>query len=85
MAKHDEAVGTVGEAPQNNVVVETPEDVARVTVPDENNVAYVTQTTLSVADASRIISALQKAISEDRRAAERRHLLCDHESPGGGE
>src|SRR5438477_8944001 len=59
-AKHDEAVGTVGEAPENIVVVETPEDVARVKVPDENKVAYVTQTTLSVADASRIISALQK-------------------------
>src|ERR1700712_1234807 len=59
-AKHDEAVGTVGEAPQAIAVVESPEDVERVQVPDENKVAYVTQTTLSIADAMRVINALKK-------------------------
>ena len=56
---HDEAVGTVGEAPEAITVVERPEDVDRLQVPDPDKVAYVTQTTLSVADAQRIISALR--------------------------
>ena len=58
-AKHDEAVGTVGEAPQSVVVVESPEDVARLAVPDPDKLAYVTQTTLSVSDAVRTINALK--------------------------
>jgi 4-hydroxy-3-methylbut-2-en-1-yl diphosphate reductase len=59
-ASHDEAVGTVGEAPQSITVVESPEDVQRVQVRDENKVAYVTQTTLSISDAMRVITALKK-------------------------
>src|SRR3954452_3756738 len=58
--KHDEAIGTVGEAPDAITVVENPEDVERLEVPDPNKVAYVTQTTLSVADATRMIDALKK-------------------------
>jgi 4-hydroxy-3-methylbut-2-enyl diphosphate reductase len=57
--RHDEAVGTVGEAPQSVVVVEGPEDVAALQVPDPDKVAYVTQTTLSVSDAVRTIAALK--------------------------
>lgn len=57
---HDEAVGTVGEAPESIIVVESPEEVERAVVPDDNKVAYVTQTTLSVSDAERIIAALKK-------------------------
>jgi 4-hydroxy-3-methylbut-2-enyl diphosphate reductase len=57
---HDEAIGTVGEAPQSIVVVESPEDVERVRVPDQNKVAFVTQTTLSVSDAQRIIDAIKR-------------------------
>ena len=56
---HDEAVGTVGEAPDSVVVVEGPEDVERLRVPDPEKVAYVTQTTLSVSDAVRTIAALK--------------------------
>jgi len=58
-ANHDEAVGTVGEAPNNIIVIESPEDVARVAVKDETKIAYVTQTTLSVFEAQRIIDALK--------------------------
>src|SRR4051812_36203949 len=58
-ARHDEAIGTVGEAPESVVVIESPEQVAALRVPDENKLAYVTQTTLSVSDAERIISALK--------------------------
>ena len=56
---HDEAIGTVGEAPDSIVVVESAEDVANLKVRDENKLAYVTQTTLSVNDADRIINALK--------------------------
>jgi 4-hydroxy-3-methylbut-2-en-1-yl diphosphate reductase len=57
---HDEAVGTVGEAPQNIIVVESPEEVDALQVPDANKVAFVTQTTLSVSDAMRVIDALKR-------------------------
>jgi 4-hydroxy-3-methylbut-2-en-1-yl diphosphate reductase len=56
---HDEVVGTMGEAPEAIVLVETPEDVDRVEVADETRLAYLTQTTLSVDDANRIISRLR--------------------------
>jgi 4-hydroxy-3-methylbut-2-enyl diphosphate reductase len=58
--KHDEAIGTVGEAPQHISVVESPEEVESLQVSDPAKVAYVTQTTLSVFDANRIIAALKK-------------------------
>ncbi len=56
---HDEAVGTVGEAPQSIIVVESPEEVAQLSVLNPQRVAYVTQTTLSIGDAMRTISALK--------------------------
>jgi 4-hydroxy-3-methylbut-2-en-1-yl diphosphate reductase len=56
---HDEAVGTVGEAPLHIHVIESAEDVAALEVPDPNKVAYVTQTTLSVSEAASTISALK--------------------------
>jgi 4-hydroxy-3-methylbut-2-enyl diphosphate reductase len=56
---HDEAVGTVGEAPDSIIVVESPEQVATLEVPDPKRVAFVTQTTLSVSDAQRIIDAIR--------------------------
>src|SRR5438067_5010708 len=57
---HDEAVGTMGEAPRNVIIVESPEEVEAVNVPDPNKVAYVTQTTLSVSDAMRTIAAIRQ-------------------------
>ena len=57
---HDEVVGTMGEAPEAIVLVETPEDVATLEVADESKVAYLTQTTLSVDDANRIINRLRE-------------------------
>ena len=58
-AKHDEAVGTVGEAPDAITVVESVEDVDRLVIKNPNKIAYVTQTTLSLYDAQRIIDALK--------------------------
>jgi len=57
---HDEVIGTMGEAPEAIVLVETPEDVATLEVADEHKVAYLTQTTLSVDDANRIIDRLKQ-------------------------
>lgn len=56
---HDEVVGTMGEAPDAMVLVETPEDVDQLQIADESKVAYLTQTTLSVDDANRIIRRLE--------------------------
>src|SRR3954462_1648420 len=56
---HDEVIGTMGEAPDRMVLVETAEDVERLQVPDPAMVAYLTQTTLSVDDANQVIAALR--------------------------
>lgn len=57
---HDEVIGTMGEAPEAILLVETPEDVATLEVSDESKLAYLTQTTLSVDDANRIITKLKE-------------------------
>ncbi len=59
-AGHDEVLGTMGEAPEAIVLVETEEDVERLVVPDPSRVAYLTQTTLSVDEASRIVDRLRQ-------------------------
>lgn len=56
---HDEVVGTMGEAPASMMLVESPEDVDNLEVPADSKLAYLTQTTLSVDDASRIIDRLK--------------------------
>lgn len=56
---HDEAVGTVGEAPHAITVVENADDVDKLPFAASAKLAYVTQTTLSVWDAERIIAALK--------------------------
>ena len=57
---HDEVVGTMGEAPERMVLVETAEDVENLVLPNPDKVAYLTQTTLSVDDANIVIAALRK-------------------------
>jgi 4-hydroxy-3-methylbut-2-en-1-yl diphosphate reductase len=59
-AGHDEAVGTMGEAPQQMRLVESVDDVDTLDVPDPNRVAYITQTTLSVDEATQIIQRLKE-------------------------
>ncbi|ATG41006.1 MULTISPECIES: 4-hydroxy-3-methylbut-2-enyl diphosphate reductase [Phaeobacter] len=57
---HPETIGTMGQLPDGEVLlVETPDDVATVAVRDPDNLAYVTQTTLSVDDTKDIVAALQ--------------------------
>jgi 4-hydroxy-3-methylbut-2-en-1-yl diphosphate reductase len=57
---HDEVAGTAGCAPDHIQVVFSEEEAATVSVPDPERVAYLTQTTLSVEDASRVIDALRR-------------------------
>jgi 4-hydroxy-3-methylbut-2-enyl diphosphate reductase len=60
-ADHQEVIGTRGEAPGSILVVESVEDIAHLPVKDPNRLVYITQTTLSMDDASAIISALKEA------------------------
>ena len=57
---HPEVEGTMGQAAGGMYLVETPEDVAALTVQNPANLAFVTQTTLSVDDAAKIIDALKQ-------------------------
>jgi 4-hydroxy-3-methylbut-2-enyl diphosphate reductase len=57
---HDEVIGTMGEAPQSIVLVESVEHVDRLSFPPGTRLAYLTQTTLSVDDANRIINRLKE-------------------------
>ena len=56
---HDEVIGTMGEAPERMILVETAEDVENLTI-NPAKIAYLTQTTLSVDDANVVIAALRK-------------------------
>lgn len=57
---HDEVIGTMGEAPEAIVLVQSEEDVDRLSVREDARLAYLTQTTLSVDDANRIIDRLRQ-------------------------
>lgn len=56
---HPEVEGTMGQSNGGMYLVETPEDVATLKVKDADKLAFVTQTTLSVDDAARVIDALK--------------------------
>jgi 4-hydroxy-3-methylbut-2-enyl diphosphate reductase len=57
---HDEVIGTMGEAPEAIVLVENTEEVDQLEFTEGTRLAYLTQTTLSVDDATRIIRRLQE-------------------------
>jgi 4-hydroxy-3-methylbut-2-enyl diphosphate reductase len=59
-AGHEEVEGTMGEAPDRIVLVETEEDVDRLEVEDPERVAYVSQTTLSVDETRAVIARLRE-------------------------
>jgi len=63
---HPEVEGTMGQSDAGMHLVETPEDVAGLNVADPTKLAYVTQTTLSVDDASRVVAALRARFPEIR-------------------
>mgnify|MGYP001818492057 CR=1 FL=1 len=61
---HDEVIGTMGEAPEAIVLVEDESAVDQLQVPEGAKLAYLTQTTLSVDDANRIIRRLRERFPE---------------------
>ncbi|QDV65439.1 4-hydroxy-3-methylbut-2-enyl diphosphate reductase [Crateriforma conspicua] len=61
---HDEVLGTMGEAPEAIVLVEDEDDVDRLEFAEGTKLAYLTQTTLSVDDANRVIRRLRQRFPE---------------------
>ena len=57
---HPEAEGTLGQSATGMYLVETEDDVERLQVRDPERLAYVTQTTLSMDDAARVVAALKR-------------------------
>ena len=57
---HEEVEGTMGEAPDHIVLIETEEDVDRLEVEDPSRIAYISQTTLSVDETRAIIARLRE-------------------------
>jgi 4-hydroxy-3-methylbut-2-en-1-yl diphosphate reductase len=91
-AGHEEVEGTMGEAPDHIVLVETEEDVERLEVEDPSRVSYISQTTLSVDETRAIIAKLREkfpgitgprtddicyATTNRQRAVKEMAALCD--------
>ncbi len=82
---HDEVIGTIGEAPEQTIVVSTPEEAETVEVP-VGNVAYLTQTTLSLDEAQSIIDVLKRRFPQIKAppakdicyATENRQIAISH-------
>jgi 4-hydroxy-3-methylbut-2-en-1-yl diphosphate reductase len=74
-AGHPEVVGTLGQLPEGSIVlVENVEQAETLEVDDPDNLAFVTQTTLSVDDTAAIVAALQKRFPNI--VAPRREDIC---------
>jgi 4-hydroxy-3-methylbut-2-enyl diphosphate reductase len=58
-ARHEEVIGTMGEAPESIVLVETVEEAEKLEVGEGQQVAYLTQTTLSVDDTAAVVDGLR--------------------------
>lgn len=58
-AGHEEIEGTLGEAPDQTILVQSVDDAAEVSVADPQRVSYLTQTTLAVDETTEIIAALR--------------------------
>ena len=63
-AGHVEVEGTMGEAPDSIVLVETPEDVEALELQEGRSVAYLTQTTLSLDDTADVVTALRERVPD---------------------
>jgi 4-hydroxy-3-methylbut-2-en-1-yl diphosphate reductase len=71
---HEEVVGTMGEAPDSTVLVQTVAEADALDFPSDTKLAYVTQTTLSVDETGEIITALRRRFPEIR--APRKEDIC---------
>ena len=57
---HEEVEGTAGEAPEHTIIVNSPDDVDGLVVADENNVVWLSQTTLSVDETMETVGRLRE-------------------------
>src|SRR5687767_9768529 len=73
-AGHEEVEGTMGEAPEATVLVQTMAEAEALELPPDAKIAYVTQTTLSVDETGEIISALRRRFPGIR--APKREDIC---------
>ena len=62
--QHQEIIGTYGEAPDSIQILESAEGIPDLNIDDPSKVVYLTQTTLSLDDANKIINALKEAYPE---------------------
>jgi len=68
-AGHEEVVGTMGEAPDHVVLVQTVEDAELLELQDTDSIAYSTQTTLSVDETADIVAVLRRRFPQMREPA----------------
>ena len=73
-AGHEEVVGTMGEAPDAIVLVQSAGEVGQLDFPEGTRLAYVTQTTLSVDETTEVISALRRRFPDIH--APRKEDIC---------
>ena len=59
-AGHEEVEGTMGEAPESTILIESVEDAEALDVPADAKLAYITQTTLSVDETGVVIKVLRR-------------------------
>jgi 4-hydroxy-3-methylbut-2-enyl diphosphate reductase len=71
---HEEVVGTMGEAPDATVLVQTVDEAEALELPSDTRLAYVTQTTLSIDETGEIITTLRRRFPEIR--APRKEDIC---------
>jgi len=65
-AGHEEVEGTLGEAPDSTVLVQTADDVAALDVADPSKIAYLMQTTLAIDEAADVAGALRDKFPQMR-------------------
>src|SRR5918912_232063 len=71
---HEEVIGTMGEAPDAIVLVQSVEEAEALELPGAERIAYVTQTTLSVDETAEIVAALRRRFPDIE--APRREDIC---------
>jgi 4-hydroxy-3-methylbut-2-enyl diphosphate reductase len=71
---HEEVVGTTGEAPDATVLVQSVEDAEALELPPDADIAYITQTTLSVDETAEIIGVLRRRFPKIR--APKKEDIC---------
>ena len=90
-AGHEEVEGTMGEAPEQTTLVQTPDDVDSLEIPEGTNLAWLSQTTLSVDETMETVGRLRKKFpllmdppSDDICYATQNRQLAVKQIAGGG-